>query len=189
MRLQHRYATNPTTTNPNTSNNIASTNSANSASNHNNINIKRAKKLSGSSNNSSGIIKLRSANQKSSKMPPQMPMDKQAEVLVANGPLKKEELSEEVEEVEETTTSVELRSSASSHFRAYTTIRSNSTSAILAQAGLPPLTHAGMLYARPRTLNVHNVCQTPAQITQLFFGYVFPFDFLLILICFGCGYY
>ncbi|KAH8334060.1 hypothetical protein KR059_006199, partial [Drosophila kikkawai] len=175
MRLQHRYATNPTTTNPNTNNNN-NIGSNNSSTSNNNINIKRAKKLSGSSNNSSGIIKLRSANQKSSKMPPQMPMDKESEVLLGNaGPLNLKEVllhPEEVDEVEETTTSVELRSSASSHFRAYTTIRSNSTSAILAQAGLPPLTHAGMLYARPRTLNVHNVCQTPAQITQLFFGEV-----------------
>ncbi|XP_017022529.1 uncharacterized protein raw isoform X2 [Drosophila kikkawai] len=174
MRLQHRYATNPTTTNPNTNNNNIGSN--NSSTSNNNINIKRAKKLSGSSNNSSGIIKLRSGNQKSSKMPPQMPMDKESEVLLGNAaPLNLKEVllhPEEVDEVEETTTSVELRSSASSHFRAYTTIRSNSTSAILAQAGLPPLTHAGMLYARPRTLNVHNVCQTPAQITQLFFGEV-----------------
>ncbi|KAH8282666.1 hypothetical protein KR054_009025, partial [Drosophila jambulina] len=176
MRLQHRYATNPTTNNPSTNNNN-NNNSTNSSTsnNNNNINIKRAKKLQ--SGNSSGIIKLRSANQKSSKMPPQMPLDKELEeVLLA---LKREESKEELDEVEETTTttttttSVELRSSASSHIRAYTTIRSNSTSAILAQAaGLPPLTHAGMLYARPRTLNVHNVCQTPAQITQLFFGEV-----------------
>ncbi|KAH8248596.1 hypothetical protein KR032_001225, partial [Drosophila birchii] len=177
MRLQHRYATNATTTNPNTNNNNNSNNSS-TTSNNNNINIKRAKKLT---NNSSGIIKLRSANQKSSKMPPQMPMDKESEVLMATADaLKREEQhpNDEVDEVEETTTttttttSVELRSSASSHIRAYNTIRSNSTSAILAQAGLPPLTHAGMLYARPRTLNVHNVCQTPAQITQLFFGEV-----------------
>ncbi|XP_020807895.1 LOW QUALITY PROTEIN: uncharacterized protein LOC110183891 [Drosophila serrata] len=159
MRLQHRYATtNATTTNPNTNNNNSSTS---------NINIKRAKKLSGNNNS----IKLRSGNQKSNKMPPQMPMDKDSEVLEEQHP--KEIVDEVEEETTTTTTSVELRSSTSSHIRAYATIRSNSTSAILAQAGLPPpLTHAGMLYARPRTLNVHNVCQTPAQITQLFFGEV-----------------
>ncbi|KAH8260818.1 hypothetical protein KR038_003623, partial [Drosophila bunnanda] len=174
MRLQHRYATNATATNPSASNsNIGNTNSS-SSNNNNNINIKRAKKLSGNNNSSSsGIIKLRSGHQKSHKMPPQMPMDKEAAEAL---PLKPEEQHKEadgVEEEETTTTSVELRSSASSHIRAYTTIRSNSTSAILAQAGLPlPLTHAGVLYARPRTLNVHNVCQTPAQKTQLFFGEV-----------------
>ncbi|KAH8418872.1 hypothetical protein KR222_007909 [Zaprionus bogoriensis] len=87
-----------------------------------------------------------------------------------------------VETLEETTTAVELRStgadtadSSGSSCRAYTTLRSNSTSAILAEVvGMPGLlgSSPSMLYARPRTLNVHNICQTPAQITQLFFGEV-----------------
>ncbi|KAM8714663.1 hypothetical protein ACLKA7_001075 [Drosophila subpalustris] len=97
-----------------------------------------------------------------------------------------------VETVEETTTAVELRSTAavaigtgsssssgtgsSCGYRGYTTLRSNSTSAILAEAvvGLPGLlgNSSSILYARPRTLNVHNICQTPAQITQMFFGEV-----------------
>ncbi|XP_016979647.1 uncharacterized protein LOC108044984 isoform X1 [Drosophila rhopaloa] len=170
MRLQHRYASNPTT---NTSNN----NTINNSNASNNINIKRAKKLSGQN-----IIKLRSARQSTPKPSPTMPpatpqplsrhhqllMDKdsepETEVVPSSNP--------KDEDATTTTTSVELRSSASSHYRAYTTIRSNSTSAILHEAVLPPLTPAGMLYARPRTLNVHNVCQTPAQITQMFFGEV-----------------
>ncbi|KAH8273991.1 hypothetical protein KR044_007260, partial [Drosophila immigrans] len=100
-----------------------------------------------------------------------------------------------VETLEETTTAVELRSTAAaavaigngsnansanssggygSQYRGYTTLRSNSTSAILAEVGLPGLlgNSPSMLYARPRTLNVHNICQTPAQITQMFFGEV-----------------
>ncbi|XP_033155136.1 uncharacterized protein LOC117137678 isoform X1 [Drosophila mauritiana] len=184
MRLQHRYASNPTT---NSSNNTT----ISTASNASNNNIKRAKKLSGQN-----IIKLRSAKQSGPKstatsnttMPPATPqplsrhhpimMDKELEsaketsVLSSNNDQKLKE--EDIEETTSTTTtSVELRSSASSHYRAYTTIRSNSTSAILHEAVLPPpLTPAGMLYARPRTLNVHNVCQTPAQITQMFFGEV-----------------
>ncbi|KAH8350695.1 hypothetical protein KR084_004008, partial [Drosophila pseudotakahashii] len=182
MRLQHRYASNPTT---NTSNN--STISNGSTSSH--INIKRAKKLSGQN-----IIKLRSAKQSTptpgpkspATMPPATPLSRHHQIMMdketesekqSESPSEPSSSSnpreeDEVEETTTTTTSVELRSSASSHYRAYTTIRSNSTSAILHEAVLPPLTPAGMLYARPRTLNVHNVCQTPAQITQMFFGEV-----------------
>ncbi|EDV31821.1 uncharacterized protein Dana_GF14357, isoform F [Drosophila ananassae] len=198
MRLQHRYVTNPaapptkTQTNNNNNNNTNNNNNSSTNSNNNNNHIKRAKKLT-----TNGIIKSRSTNgkpqatPKSNTMPPATPlplsinrrhhqllMDRDLEapdaVLQAKLPPASNSSLEE-DEVEETTTttSVELRSSASSHFRAYTTIRSNSTSAILAGAGLPPLTATGtLLYARPRTLNVHNVCQTPAQITQLFFGEV-----------------
>ncbi|KAH8283498.1 hypothetical protein KR018_004174, partial [Drosophila ironensis] len=179
MRLQHRYATNPAA--------AATQNQANT-NNNSSTNIKRAKKLTSNSNsNSNGLIKLRSINgkqaaPKSNTMPPASPQplsptrqhhldhDLESKRLA---PMKKSSLSDAEEELDDdiaTTTSVELRSSASSHFRAYTTIRSNSTSAILAEAGLPPLTPTGMLFARPRTLNVHNVCQTPAQITQMFFG-------------------
>ncbi|XP_017075286.2 LOW QUALITY PROTEIN: uncharacterized protein LOC108110676 [Drosophila eugracilis] len=184
MRLQHRYASNPATNTTNTNNN----NTINTS--NNNINLKRAKKLSGQN-----IIKLRSAKQATSKstttMPPATPqplhhqimmerdlvLEKEPLVLASNNQNKDHDHdhdhdNEEIEETTTTTTSVELRSSASSHYRAYTTIRSNSTSAILHEAVLPPLTPAGMLYARPRTLNVHNVCQTPAQITQMFFGEV-----------------
>ncbi|XP_030079572.1 uncharacterized protein LOC111600347 isoform X2 [Drosophila hydei] len=91
-----------------------------------------------------------------------------------------------VETLEETTTAVELRSTSAAltaaaaanaanvdQLRAYTTLRSNSTSAIIAEAAcLPNLlgNSSSMLFSRPRTLNVHNICQTPAQITQLFFG-------------------
>ncbi|KAH8376735.1 hypothetical protein KR093_001090 [Drosophila rubida] len=104
-----------------------------------------------------------------------------------------EDDDEIVETLEETTTAVELRSTSaaaaaaavgsgcnaspasSTQYRGYTTLRSNSTSAILAEVGLPGQllgSSSSMLYARPRTLNVHNVCQTPAQITQMFFGEV-----------------
>ncbi|KAH8266430.1 hypothetical protein KR026_011211, partial [Drosophila bipectinata] len=186
MRLQHRYVTNQANNNNNNNNNTN-----NSTNSNNNISIKRAKKLT-TNNNSNGIIKSRSVNGKpatpksNTTMPPATPqplshhqllMDRDLEaesVLQAKLPASNSSLEDEVEETTTTTTtSVELRSSASSHFRAYTTIRSNSTSAILAGAGLPPLTPTGtLLYARPRTLNVHNVCQTPAQITQLFFGEV-----------------
>ncbi|KAI8042730.1 hypothetical protein M5D96_004047 [Drosophila gunungcola] len=181
MRLQHRYSSNPTksTSNDNT------INTSSNASN--NIDFKRAKKLSGQN-----IIKLRSAKaatpKPSTTMPPATPqplsrqypllMEKESESELELDPIPSSNRKDEDEDEDvttTTTTSVELRSSASSHYRAYTTIRSNSTSAILHEAVLPSLTPAGMLYARPRTLNVHNVCQTPAQITQMFFGYVFPF--------------
>ncbi|XP_034669650.1 uncharacterized protein LOC117902414 isoform X2 [Drosophila subobscura] len=186
--------------NNNTSANINNNNSIiNNNNNNNTANNKRAKKLN---NNSNGIIKLRTATATKAAMPPatpptvhppppvaltrhhQMLMLDEGHIQSSLVPEKQcedeDEEEEEETETEETTTttSVELRSSASSHYRAYTTIRSNSTSAILAGAGLPPFgghcsqTTPGMLYARPRTLNVHNVCQTPAQITQMFFGEV-----------------
>ncbi|BFF95154.1 uncharacterized protein DMAD_12618 [Drosophila madeirensis] len=183
--------------NNNTSTTINNNNSIiNNNNNNNTVNNKRAKKLN---NNSNGIIKLRTATATKAAMPPatpptvhppppvaltrhhQMLMLDEGHIQSSLVPEKQDEDEEEEEtETEETatTTSVELRSSASSHYRAYTTIRSNSTSAILAGAGLPPFgghcsqTTPGMLYARPRTLNVHNVCQTPAQITQMFFGEV-----------------
>ncbi|XP_033248924.1 uncharacterized protein LOC108163193 isoform X2 [Drosophila miranda] len=182
---------NSTNTNINNNNIIINNN------NNNNTNNKRAKKLN---NNSNGIIKLRTGTATKAAMPPatpptvppppvavtrhhQMLMLEEGPIQSCLVPQKQEDEDEEKGEETETeepttTTSVELRSSASSHYRAYTTIRSNSTSAILAGAGLPPFgghcsqTTPGMLYARPRTLNVHNVCQTPAQITQMFFGEV-----------------
>ncbi|XP_034129742.1 uncharacterized protein LOC117584755 isoform X2 [Drosophila guanche] len=186
MRLQHRYNPNPATT--------TKTQTLGNNNNNNTTNNKRAKKLN---NNSNGIIKLRTATATKAAMPPATPptvhppppvaLTRHHQMLmldegpnqatVANAEHEDEEEETETEETT-TTTSVELRSSASSHYRAYTTIRSNSTSAILAGAGLPPFgghcsqTTPGMLYARPRTLNVHNVCQTPAQITQMFFGEV-----------------
>ncbi|XP_043864938.1 uncharacterized protein LOC6576508 isoform X2 [Drosophila mojavensis] len=97
-------------------------------------------------------------------------------------PMQLDSAEDLVETLEETTTAVELRSTSAAaaanaanvdQLRAYTTLRSNSTSAIIAEAAcLPNLlgNNSSMLFARPRTLNVHNICQTPAQITQLFFG-------------------
>lgn len=213
MRLQQRYNNNNSSSNGSSNMNGSQTIGGNN-NNSNNINIngnnrihnQRAKLLNlinnnnnrnnnNISNNSNGFFKLRSTTKSTPTTTTtknrcnnnNQAMQLDADVDDAN--------DEIVETLEETTTAVELRSTAAANScgsscgntgsggRAYTTLRSNSTSAILAEVvRMPSLmgSTSSMLYARPRTLNVHNICQTPAQITQLFFGYVFVF----ILFCF-----
>lgn len=217
MRLQQRYNNNNSSNNGSSNMNGSQTigGNNNNIANNNNINIngnnrihnQRAKLLnlinnnnnrnSNNNNNSNGFFKLRSTTKSTpttttTKNRCNNSNNNQAMQLDADVDDANDEI---VETLEETTTAVELRSTAAANScgsscgntgsggRAYTTLRSNSTSAILAEVvRMPSLmgSTSSMLYARPRTLNVHNICQTPAQITQLFFGYVFVF----ILFCF-----
>ncbi|XP_064546924.1 uncharacterized protein raw isoform X2 [Drosophila montana] len=184
-------------------NNSSSSSSNNNSNNSSRINNQRAKipnlinsnRNNHNNNNNNGYIKLRSntkptttnnnnnncSNNKNGNN------NNGSSISSCSHPMQLDNDEDMVETLEETTTAVELRSTsaaaaaaaaapgAAAHYRAYTTLRSNSTSAILAEAAcLPSLlgSSPSMLFARPRTLNVHNVCQTPAQITQLFFGEV-----------------
>ncbi|XP_043070386.1 homeobox protein 5 isoform X2 [Drosophila grimshawi] len=192
MRLQQRYS-NSNANNSNSANGTkaahaigsSNNNSNSSSSNNNRLNNPRAKiqNLINNSNNNNnsnrnGFLKLRSA----AKAAPATIATTATTATTTTINNSSNNNCSLVETLEETTTAVELRSTAAggagendTHYRAYNTLRSNSTSAILAEAAvLPGLLGNGssILYARPRTLNVHNVCQTPAQITQLFFGEV-----------------
>lgn len=205
MRLQKRYNSNSSNGNSSTATQTigGNSNSNMNINGNNRIHNQRAKLLnlisnnnkrnSNNNNNSNGYLKLRSTTKSTPTTTTSQNHCKsnnnnnknqamQLEDVVDNVP-HEEEI---VETLEETTTAVELRSTAGSTAnssghgssgRAYTTLRSNSTSAILAEVVRMPSSLMGnsssMLYARPRTLNVHNICQTPAQITQMFFGYVF----------------
>ncbi|XP_034491023.1 uncharacterized protein LOC117794503 isoform X2 [Drosophila innubila] len=218
MRLQQRFNNNNSGSSGSsitTQTMIGNSNNNNNNSNSNNMNIsnnkvhnQRAKILNlinrnsnnhnnnNSNNSSNGFFKLRSTT----KPTPTTTTTTNNNKNSCNSPMQLDAADDDdeiIETLEETTTAVELRSTAAvaiggspgsgsgcgsatgsgynSQYRAYTTLRSNSTSAILAEAvGLSGLlgNTPSMLYARPRTLNVHNICQTPAQITQMFFGEV-----------------